>query len=109
VNASLQHKKTSGAPILKPVSTGTGNAGIVSVEPPKEYIRSTCLKCWQKVVIAWKKGDYLKDKECPLCGGRLLGKMAVKKGDPDYHTLDADATQAVAFPTAVAFNAGGAL
>ena len=86
----------NGAPVHEPTSTGTGNAGIVS-EHDQKYVRSTCLRCWQKVVIAWKKGDYLKDKECPLCGGRLLGKVPVKKGDPDYPVLDTDATRATDF------------
>jgi DNA-directed RNA polymerase subunit RPC12/RpoP len=85
-----------GAPTPQPASNaGEGSAGIVS-EQKKKYVRSTCLRCWQKVVIAWKKGDYLKNKKCPLCGGRLLGKILVKKGDPDYPVLDADATQAAA-------------
>ena len=73
-----------------------GSAGIVS-EHDQKYVRSTCLRCWQKVVIAWKKGDYLKDKECPLCGGRLLGKVPVKKGDPDIPVLEATQRRATDF------------
>jgi DNA-directed RNA polymerase subunit RPC12/RpoP len=87
----------NGAPTPQPASiAGEGSAGIVS-EHDQKYVRSTCLQCWQKVVIAWKKGDYLKDKECPLCGGRLLGKVPVKKGDPDYPVLYANAARATDF------------
>ena len=71
MNASLPLKKTSGAPVHEPTSTGTGNAN-TQLEPQKKKI-----------------GDACTQGMCPDCGSPL--RFGSRGSENDYYWCSNDA------------------